>query len=696
MSARPSAEPRFSDAGSTALGSLFNPDNIVLVGVSEKPNSYGRALLDNCLGGGFSGPVYPVNAKAERISGRKVFSSIADLPERPDHVVLSVANDRVEKAAAEALVLGARALTLFAELPDQAQRERIGTMVREAGAIICGPNSMGLHSIANGLRLSPFPAPLDLTPGGIGLIAQSGSIMGALAHNDRRLRFSQLVSTGSETVLTAADYLIWMLNQPETRTVGLFLEAVRNPDAFMAAMEAAARRDIPVVILKVGRSETAARMAVSHTGALVGNDDVFRALVQRFGGHMAGTVDEFAAMLQLFAQGRRWQGSGIVSIHDSGGERELLADLANDLGVPFAKLSEATCRRIDEVTEPGIEPDNPLDAWSTGRNAEQAFADAMTAMMADPAAAAGLYVLDWRQDYYLHEMHERALCDVASSTEKPIAAVSNYSLAIDADLAARLADRNVPLLKGTREALLAMRALLSGKVSPPFRKNLTSHPRADMWRETLGGRGWISEAEAYALFADYGIACPSHGLASSSKEACDTAKRIGFPIVLKTVQPGLAHKTELAGVHLCLRTVDEVRRAYDDLARRFGPEALVARMIDIAAEWTLGSVMDPDFGPAIRMAPGGIIADLVTEQALLMAPFTADEADAALAELRMASTLDGFRGGHVLAKEALCDAASKLSHLAWDLADILAEIEINPIAIGVDSAVAVDALVTTF
>ena len=678
-----------------SLKSLFNPENIVLVGASAKPNSYGRALLENALGGGFQGPIYPVNPRAESISGQVVYRSIEELPEPPDHVVLSVANDRVEKAVADALAARAGALTIFAELPDRTLRERIGGMVEEAGAILCGPNGMGLHNLKEGLRLSPFPAPLDLTPGGIGLIAQSGSIMGALAHNDRRLRFSQLVSTGSETVLTAADYLAWMLDQPETRTVGLFLEAVRDPEGFVLALEKAAKRDIAVVILKVGRSETAARMAVSHTGALVGDDAVFRALALRLGVHLVDSVDAFAALLQVFAQVRRSPGGGIVSIHDSGGERELMADLADDLGVPFAELSERTLRRVDEVTEPGIEPDNPLDAWSTGKNAEDAFAAAMTAMMADPATAAGLYVLDWRQDYYLHEMHERALCRAAASTDKPLVAVSNYSLTTDPDLAARLADRNIPLVKGTRESLLAMKALLERKSPPPFRQGLTPHPCSRLWRDKLQGCGWIGEAEAYALLADYGIASPSHGIATSCEQATDVALRIGLPVVLKTLQPGLAHKTEQAGVHLGLETAGEIEDAYRNLARRFGPDVLVAEMIKSSVEWILGAVMDPDFGPAIRVAPGGLMADLFREQVFLMAPFNADEAKAALADLRVTRTLDGFRGRPVLAKDALCEAAAKFSHLAWDLADILAEMEINPIAIGTDKAVAVDALITT-
>ena len=408
---------------------------------------------------------------------------------------------------------------------------------------------------------------------------------------------------------------------------------------------------------------------------------------------MVDTVDEFATHLQVFAQGRRSQGNGIVSIHDSGGERELLADLADDLGVPFAKLSDTTLRKIDEVTEPGIEPDNPLDAWSTGKNAEHAYADALTAMMADPATAAGMYVLDWRQDYYLHEIHERALCRAASSTEKPLVAVSNYSMSVDPDLAARLADKNVPLLKGTREAVLAMRALMSREPVLPFRKRLDTHPRAQSWREKLDGRGWITEAEAYGLLTDYGIACPRHEVASTLEQACAAAARIGFPVVLKTIQHGLAHKTEQGGVHLGLETIDQVMRAYGDVARRFGPDVLAAEMIDISGlNGRSAPVMDPSFGPAIRLAPGGIMVELVDEHALLMAPFTTVEAAAALEQLRMAKTLDGYRGGRALAKGALCEAASKLSHLAWDLSDILAELEINPIAISADAAVAVDAL----
>ncbi|MGB1011547.1 MAG: CoA-binding protein, partial [Thiolinea sp.] len=260
------------------LDSLLTPETVALVGVSPRPDSYGYALYKMCTGCGFSETVYLVNPGHKQIDNQPVYPSLSALPESPELVVISVGNDRVYEVAQEALDCGAKALVVFAEMPDAVQRQQLTALVREAGAVMCGPNSMGLHNLCNGLRLTPFPAPTDLIAGGIGLIVQSGSIMGALVHNDRRLRFSHVVSTGSETITTAADYLYWMASRPETRCVGLFLETVRDPARFIAAMELAAQRNIPVVIMKVGRSAKGAAMAITHTGALVGNDAVFRAL----------------------------------------------------------------------------------------------------------------------------------------------------------------------------------------------------------------------------------------------------------------------------------------------------------------------------------------------------------------------------------------------------------------------------------
>lgn len=678
-------------APSPALAALFKPSSVALVGASDKPGSYGHAMVSMCRGGGFAGRIMAVNPRLSDPS-QDIFADLSELPVTPDHVVLCVATDRVEAAVETALLAGAKALTIFAECPDADMRRRIGDRVRSAGAVMCGPNTMGLHDLTHGLRITPFPVPLGLSPGGIGLIAQSGSVLGALMNNGGALRFSQAVSTGSETVTTAADYLDWMAGREETTAIGLFLEAVRDPQGFMAALEKASSRDIPVVVLKVGRSALSAKMALSHTGALVGDDAVFRAIVTRLGGHIAGSLDEMAAMLAAFSQRRRAPARAIASIHDSGGERELLADMAESAGLRFATLSEETIAKILEVLEPGLRAENPLDAWGTGQGAERSFAKATEAMMADPAVGAGLYVLNWRDGYHLHEMHERALKAAYTTTSKPLIAVANYSQSDGGGIGRRLTELGIPIVHGMQNAVVAVRALTDQRPAAPRDLPVRDFGPAEAWRARLASSDWFGEAEGYALFCEYGIAVPRHLVVTSQEDARSFADAIGAPVILKTAKPGLSHKSDHGGVRPGLETADEVAAAYDEMAERLGAEALVAEMLPKGVEWALGAVMDPDFGPAIRIAPGGILVDLLPEQVLLLAPFDAEEARTAILTLRAAALLTGYRGQEPLALDALAEAAAALSRLAWDLRDRLAEAEINPVFVTRDAAIAADAV----
>lgn len=211
-------------------------------------------------------------------------------------------------------------------------------------------------------------SPAGIRPGGIAWIAQSGSALGALAHNDRRLGFSLCVSTGMELVTTVADYMDWALAQPETRVIGLFLESVRDPQGFIAALGKARSRNIPVVALKVGRTEKSAAMAVSHTGAIAGNDAAYEALFRRYGVIRVSDMDEMAATLALLDTPRTVAAGGLGTVHDSGGERELVVDLADDIGVDFADITEETCRDLTQHLEPGLTPENPAGClWHQSR-----------------------------------------------------------------------------------------------------------------------------------------------------------------------------------------------------------------------------------------------------------------------------------------------------------------------------------------
>lgn len=682
-----------------ALDPLLAPRSIALLGASTVHNRFGHALFDMATTGGYRGEVYPVNPKYREAGGYRFYPDLDALPDPAEHVVLAVPNDRLERCFTDAVEHGARAVTIFADGRGRTESgeppgQRIRTLAEEHGILVCGPGSMGFHNLDIGLRVTPFPAPKGLVAGGIAAVFQSGSVMGALTHNDQRLRFNVFVSSGSECTVTAADYLHWMLGQPSTRVVGLFLESVRSPDRFLSALDRAEAEGIPVVMLKVGRTEKSRRMAASHSGAIVGNHDVFEAAMRHHGVHLVDTLDELAATLQLLSLVRSAAPGGVASIHDSGGERELLVDLAADLDLPLAELSPPTVERIAPHLEPGLTAENPLDAWGSGKGAENTFRESAKAIMNDESVAVGLYVLDWRENYYLHEMHEKILTEVAGSTHKPLIGVSNYSLTVNSGLASRLADHRVPLLEGTLESLKAVGHLLARRIR---RGRITpldpEHPGAASYREQLQATAWRGESFGFSLLSDYGIAVPSHTDASTKQETVEAACAIGFPVCLKTAVAGVGHKTEVGGVVLNLTDREQVASAYESLCERLGPEVLVCEMIDGSSEWMVGIVSDIDFGPAVTIAPGGTLVELLNERIVLPTPFSAREAALELRKLRAARLLTGFRGSPPLAFDALCQAAARISRIAADLHPHIAEMDVNPILVSESGAVAVDVLI---
>ena len=700
-------------ASSPNLDPLLAPQSIALIGASLKQGSYGHALLSMLKNGGYEGDVYPINPKyLGHDPDQPFYAGMADLPQAPDHTVIAVGTGPLEQAVADAIEGGTKALTVFADTRDHDQKTRITAMVKSAGLPMIGPNSMGVHNLDLKMRVTPFPAPVDLTPGGMALIVQSGSVLGALVNNDRRLRFNTVISTGSESITSAADYLDWVVAQPSTTVVGMFLEAIRAPEQFLEGLEKAAAKNIPVVILKVGRSAVSARMALSHTGAVVGNHDVFKAAVERHGAHLVETVDEMAATMQAFSQGRPAHmaslggmlsdhNNGIASIHDSGGERELIADLAEDQGVPYAKLSPQTLATIAAVLEPDMEADNPLDAWGTGHGAEDIFTQSFQAMMDDDNVAAGLYMLDWRQHYALHEMHERVIRRVLAQTHKPVFAASHFSLTDNRDMAARMADINLPLLEGSREVMVAMRHLLNHQVFQQHRQHKPRlspliAPIADdlslHWRQAIA-QGGLTEDQTMAMFKAYGIPTPNHGVAFSCDEALALADAIGFPVVMKTLADGIHHKTEANGVYINLKTKDAVRAAYDDLSARLSPKVLVAEMINSGVEMALGAVRDPDFGMAVMVSAGGIGVEMFDDRVVLMPPFSAADVEAALAGLKINTMLQGYRGKPAMDIQAFAQLAAGFSDLVIGLDGAVEAIDINPIIVHEQGAVAVDGLV---
>jgi acyl-CoA synthetase (NDP forming) len=454
---------------------------------------------------------------------------------------------------------------------------------------------------------------------------------------------------------------------------------------------------VPVVALKVGRSEQAAQMAVSHSGALAGNDMAYGALFERHGVARVETLDELVSTLLLLSQPRPFVTGSVATIHESGGERELVVDLAADIGVPFAAIDAETKAKLAARLDYGLDPVNPLDAFGTGNDYGGILRDCFLALLEDPDTSIGMFFLDMQQGNLYSETCIQACLDAAAKTTKPVVLATNYAACDHQRRAVEVTRAGVPVLDGTVPALRAVRHALdyrdhrrrSAVAVPP----LPSSAISQRWKERLAQGGLLGEAEGLALLADYGIPVLPSRLVVNLAEARQAASALGYPVVLKTAMPDIAHKSDVGGVKLDLADEAGVERAYRDLDQRLGPQVLVTRFAPGGVELVLGLKIDPQFGPLILVGAGGVLVEMMRDVQAALAPLDEAGARRMIDRLAVRRLLSGMRGAAPSDLEALVQAMVRLSALAIDLKDHLAEIDINPLLVKPQGCVALDALV---
>lgn len=692
---------------SPSLKPMLEARSVAVVGASVKEGSLGRAMIEELQRGGYEGSVWPVNPGYNEVLGLACFPSVAETPgDGVDLAILGVANQRIERAARAAIDAGARSLVTFSSLYEEPTpgtpplTERLAAIARDAGVPMCGGNGMGFLHESVKLRATGFPTPDHMRHGPVTFISHSGSAFAALAFNDRGIGFNLLVSSGQELGATMADYMAYALDRRETRVLALLLETVRDPESFVAQIARAHELDVPVLALKVGRTEGSKAMVTAHSGALAGEHGAYEALFDAYGVHEMLTLEEMADAMELFSSPRRATGeaAGIASVHDSGGERALFVDRAHDLGVAFAAVNDATIATIADTLDPGLEAANPLDAWGTGIDADRIFRESFLALHDDPDTAAMAFVVDLtRQGEPYDEGYLQIARDVWDTTTKPFCVLSNLASAIAIEEAQLLRDHGIPVLEGTSSGLVALRALLAHRDVGARAATAPVAPVAEdvreRWRDRLSSSGEIGELDALALLADYGVPVVAASAASSADEAVTAAAAIGFPVVLKTAAEGVQHKSDVGGVRLGLADADAVRAAYDEVAMRLGPKVTVAAMAPPGVEVALGLVRDPTFGPLVLVAAGGVLVELLHDRSLALPPLDEAGAGRVIDRLQMRPSLDGVRGAPPSDVRALVQAVSRLSVLAADLGDLLDALDVNPVIVSPEGAVAVDALV---
>jgi acetate---CoA ligase (ADP-forming) len=692
-----------------ALLAMLEARSVALVGASSRPGSLGERMVAEVGRSPAAPRIYPVNPRYRQIAGLRCHPSLADLPETVDLVLLGVPDSALAEQLSLAARRGDRSAVIFGgayEIPEPGPgtaglRARLASTANAAGMAVCGAGCMGFVNVAYGLRAVGYVEPDPLPTGPVALITHSGSVFSALLRSRREIGYTLAVSSGQELVTPAAAYARYALSLPQTRVLGLVMEAIRDPALLQQVLSAAAAADIPVVLLTAGSSAAGRAMVAAHSGALAGQDAGWEALAGAYGVHRVSDFAEMADTLELFAIGRRAAAgtgpapaaTGIATVHDSGLERAHTADLADELAVPFAAISDATRKRLTAVLDPGLEAANPLDMWSGSRDAEHQLTESLAALADDPAVAAVALAVDLLTEFDGDRSYSLAASAAARRTAKPVVVLASIAAAVDPAEATWLRRAGIPVLESTRSGLLALRHLLDHEARPvrPDAPRIDA-ARRDHWALVLA-HGNPDGATLFGLLEAYGIRATRARPAGTADGALAAAAGIGYPVVLKTAEPGIAHKSDAGGVVLGISDPAALAAAYAGLAGRLGPRVLVCETAGPGTELALGITRDHDLGPLVVAGAGGLLVEFLADRAVALPPVDAPQALRMLGRLRVARLLAGVRGEPPADTAAAAGAVVAVSAIARELGDQLEALDINPLICGPAGAVAVDALV---
>jgi acyl-CoA synthetase (NDP forming) len=733
------------------LGPLLRARSVALVGISQ-PGRFGGQLYANLRDFGYTGQIYGVNPRYRSLYDQPCYPSLSDLPDCPDCAILAVPNGRLLESFQETAALEIPAAVIFASAylpPSPSPRERgeqegggnlqtecstfnvqrsnvslqdqLAEIASANGMAVCGPNCMGFFALEERLAVSGYESNPAMPAGNVTLISHSGSMWDALLQNNRRVHFNYAISSGNEMVTSLADYIQFALTDPSTRVIGLFLETVRDPQTFTAALLQAAERDVPIVALKVGRSERGARLAQAHSGALAGADAAYEALFAYYGVRRVKSPDELMDTLELLATGMRASTRTITAICDSGGERGMLVDLAEAEGIEFTPISEATSTRLAEILEPGLDPINPLDAWGTGNDYARIFQECLQTLDSDPLTGLNVFAVDLTHASDFSPTYVEVALAAQPHLTHPLTFLVHLAAAAGAPQISHLRQAGIPVLLGTETGLRAIRHVLEysefqrqrgdaktrggeeartrsrGAEEQGSEEDFTPHASrttslTELRQILQSAAGPLDEFASKEILRAYGMATPAEAVATSLAEAIHVAEAVGYPLALKTAA-GEMHKSDRGGVRLNVKDATALTELYLEFEDHFGPRVLVQQMVPAGVELLLGLVNDPQFGPMLALGTGGIFVEILRDHRLLLLPTTPAEVQEALLRLRSAALLKGARGRPAADIEAVVDAAMRLAALAADLGDLIAEVDINPLMALPSGAVAVDALI---
>jgi acetyltransferase len=690
------------------------PRSIAVVGASHRPESIGRFVMGNIVSAGFAGEIFAVNPKHRTVDGRPCLASLQALPHKVDLAVVLTAARHVPGIVDDAAVMGIPAMLVLSpglcdQGPDVRQIEQeVVQRARRGKVRLLGPNCLGLMRPDIGLNASW--ARTVARPGGIALVSQSGAVTTALLDYawTAGFGFSSVLATGTESDVGIAEILDFLAGDALTRSILLYVEGIHDARGFLSSVRAAASVK-PVIVLKSGRYATGGRMAMSHTGALVGNDAVFDAVLRRAGAIRVPKIGHLFAAAETLAHGRLPRGNRLAILSNGRGPGALAADAVEDNQVALARLSDATRVALDKALPPGWSHVNPVDvlADADGRR----FSEALK-LLIDDRANDGVLVLFAPTPRITAERTAEALLPIAAAAEKPV--VSAWLGEKDAGRGrAAFKAASLPAMTSPERGVESFGYLaqfvrnreLRLQVPPPRIDELKfdiNAARRIIDGARAGGRHTLDEQDSKALLASFGIETAIGLFARSAMEARQAALQLGFPVVLKVRADGITHKSDVGGVLLGLTTVDDVERGFDAIAARLVERAPQARFLGVLVqkmvvrphgrELIVGLAHDATFGPVISFGMGGIAVEVFRDSAVAVPPLNAFLARDLISRTRVSRMLDAFRGAAAVDVDKVIEVLLRVSELACEIPAV-AELDINPLLADEHGVIALDARV---
>jgi acetyltransferase len=678
---------------------MLKPRSIAVVGASSK-GGYGARLLNAVLRSKDRVKVYPVNPNYDELGGVKAYRSLAELPEAPDLVGIVVPYSRVldvlrechEKRAGAGVIISAG----FAERGTEAGLElqaQVAAFAKQTDFRFTGPNCLGLANVRDNIWATASSRTLGGLTGHIALVCQSGATAFGpflLRAVDSGIGLSHIISTGNEIDLDFSDFARYLVDDPETRVIAGFVEGFKDVRKFIAVAELAAQRGKPIVLIKIGRSESGAQAARSHTAALTGPDSLYEALFAQYGVIRVRDYDELLEISQLLANSRRPQKRGIAVVSHSGGISSLTADMLGEAGLELPPLTARARDGINGILKDFGWAANPADVTGFARRDE--FVQIMDYLIEEPeigtlviaSAGAGSQV-----DHVI-ALRER--------TEKNVAFFWTSSRSDTATLP-KLKASNIPIFYSPVNLARGLKALfgyyqwrerkLAGHATgaPSLEERQQRAVAAVLAARTR--RSKLSERESREIIASWGIPVAREAAAKTASEAAEAAERLGYPVVLKIDSRDIPHKTEAGGVRVGLRNGGEVRSAFEEItrnARSHAPSAaidgvLVQEMVSAGVEVIVGVKSDAQLGPMLLFGSGGIHVEVYDDVILRHCPVDMAGALEMISHTKGVKLLGGHRGKPPADIDALADALVRVSHFALAVAEPLAELDLNPLIV---------------